>query len=235
MRLLSFVLSLAAVGCLGTSPGSGSSSADADADADTDADADVGDGDTDGDGWSDAEEAASYTDPDDAEDHPYEFGDYPMDPCRNDIESTGYTPGDIAPDFVMPDQFGQPVRLHDFCDHTVVMTIGAFWCGPCIEAAAELRAMYDELGDEGFWPLDITAWNRDGAAATVPDLAAWAEDYDLNTPVLWDDTFRGTSDYMAQGNGLPHRVILAPGMEVVTIGVYSEEEIRDMVLEIAAR
>ena len=198
MRCLVMTLALVASACLGTSP---KVEGDGDADADSDGDTDGDPGDTDGDGWSDADEEAGYTDPNDALDHPYEFGGYPMDPCRNDVESTGYTPGDIAPNFEMPDQFGQTVRLHDFCDHIVLLTIGAFWCGPCIEAAAHLRELYDELGDQGFWPIDISAWNRNGDPCTVADLEAWANDYDLNTPVLWDDTFQGTTEYMAQGNG----------------------------------
>lgn len=226
---IALMLFLGGAGCLGASSPSGGG----DADADTDADGDVLD--ADGDGWNDDVEVASYTDPADALDHPYEFGDYPMDACRNDVVSTGVTPGDVAPNFEMPDQFGQAVHLHDFCDHIVVLTIGAFWCAPCAEAAAHLREMYDELGDVGFFPIDISAWAIDGDPCTVEDLANWAEQYDLNTPVLWDDTFNATGDYMAQGNGLPHRVLIAPGMQVVEIGVKTEDEIRAWVLEVAGQ
>ena len=82
--------------------------------------------DSDGDGFSNGDEIAQGADPLAEEDHPY-TGGYGADACRNDIESSGHGEGDIAEDFELMDQFGEQVRLHDFCGRAVLLVSGAFW------------------------------------------------------------------------------------------------------------
>lgn len=86
--------------------------------------------DSDGDGFDDGMELGSRTDPLSAAEHPYVRG-WPMDFCRNEIESTGNGLGEITEDFELVDQDGGVVRLYDFCDHTVVLVSAAFWCTSC--------------------------------------------------------------------------------------------------------
>jgi hypothetical protein len=89
--------------------------------------------DSDEDGFSDGEEYDVGTDPTDDSSRPY-LGGWPIsagpsmrDGCADDIEGTGYDEGQIAPDFNLVDQFGDVVRLYDFCDHTVLLASVAFW------------------------------------------------------------------------------------------------------------
>ena len=82
--------------------------------------------DTDGDGYDDGEEVAGNTDPLSALDHPY-AGGWPIGACRHDIVSTGNEVGDIVEDFELLDQYGETVRLHDFCDRQVLLVSAAFW------------------------------------------------------------------------------------------------------------
>jgi len=84
------------------------------------------DADSDADGWDDGEEVDGYTDPLSADDHPY-TGGWSINSCRDSIVSTGTSVGDIAPNFELSDQYGDTVRLHDFCDRAVLVTFGAFW------------------------------------------------------------------------------------------------------------
>ncbi|MDP2311460.1 MAG: hypothetical protein Q8P41_01030 [Pseudomonadota bacterium] len=124
MRLLPFLPLLISVGCI----------ADVTIDLDGDGDglvdsqeaevgSDPGKPDSDDDGYTDGEEYTSNTSPVDAADKPYQNG-WQIDACRNDIESTGSEVGDIAANFALGDQFGETVRLHDFCNQ-VVMVVGA--------------------------------------------------------------------------------------------------------------
>ena len=82
--------------------------------------------DSDDDGWDDGEEVDGNTDPTDDDDHPYNGG-YGIDPCRDDIEATGTDVGAIANNFELVDQYGDTVRLHDFCDRAVLLVSAAFW------------------------------------------------------------------------------------------------------------
>jgi len=107
-------------------------SPDSDGDGLTDAEeaelgSDPNNPDSDGDGWTDLEEVNGNTDPMKKNDHPYEGG-WAIAACRDDIESSGNNrPGDVAQQFELNDQFGDTVRLHDFCDREVVLIGAAFW------------------------------------------------------------------------------------------------------------
>jgi hypothetical protein len=81
--------------------------------------------DSDGDTYSDAVEDNSYTDPLDPADHPY-AGGWPIDACRNDIVGEGVTEGQVLQDFVLLDQYGENLKLHDFCNHVVLIEHAGF-------------------------------------------------------------------------------------------------------------
>jgi hypothetical protein len=85
-----------------------------------------GDPDSDGDGADDGAEVRGNTDPLDGNDKPYLAG-WPIDACRHDIEPTGTGVGDVSNGFALPDQFGETVRLADFCDQVVFLVFQAFW------------------------------------------------------------------------------------------------------------
>ncbi|MDP2306757.1 MAG: hypothetical protein Q8P18_12100 [Pseudomonadota bacterium] len=123
-RVLCLLPLLVSVGCI----------ADVQLDLDGDADglidsqeaevgSDPGKADSDDDGYTDGAEYTGNTSPIDADDKPYQAG-WQIDACRHDIVSTGAEEGDIAADFALPDQFGETVHLHDFCDQ-VVLVMGA--------------------------------------------------------------------------------------------------------------
>lgn len=82
--------------------------------------------DSDNDGYLDGAEVASYTDPTDAEDHPY-IGNWPIDACRNSVVQTGNAEGQITPNFNLPNQHEETVKLHDFCGKVVLLVAAAFW------------------------------------------------------------------------------------------------------------
>ncbi len=143
MRILApWLLGTFAVGCASTkidlggeggeeildSDGDGISDADEggdDVDTDGDGTPDYLDTDSDGDDWTDYAEVNSYTDPTDPDDHPYEGG-WPIGACRHDLEPTGYAPGDIIENVRLMDQFGEEVKMHDFCDSVVLIEHAGF-------------------------------------------------------------------------------------------------------------
>ena len=82
--------------------------------------------DTDGDGFFDGAEVDSFTDPTDSSDHPYEGG-WPIGSCRNDLSATGNAVGQVTDNFALPNQHGEILKLHDFCDKVVLLVGAAFW------------------------------------------------------------------------------------------------------------
>ena len=82
--------------------------------------------DSDGDGHADGDEANVGFDPLSEEDHPY-LGNYPILRCDPEASGTGYAVGDVSPDFELPDQHGELVKLSDFCGNVVVLVAAADW------------------------------------------------------------------------------------------------------------
>ena len=143
MKLFALPLGLFLFGCAGLFPAEDADSATAVAgdgdgnDADDDGDGltnaeedelgtDPDESDSDGDGIGDEEEIDENTDPLDEDDFPYEGG-WAKGACRDDVDSDGYSEGDVSKGWTMPDQFGEDVSLHDFCDRTIYMVFAAFW------------------------------------------------------------------------------------------------------------
>ncbi len=52
---------------------------------------------------------------------------WPAGGCADEIEETGVAVGQIAGDFVQLNQFGDSLRLYDFCDRYVLLVGAAFW------------------------------------------------------------------------------------------------------------
>ncbi len=83
--------------------------------------------DSDGDGHSDGDEVSEGFDPLDVEDHPY-LGGYPVNRCETNPtpSGTGGEIGDVWADFEALDQYGENVRLYDFCNSYVYFEAGSF-------------------------------------------------------------------------------------------------------------
>jgi hypothetical protein len=91
-------------------------------DADADADADAGDGD--GDPADTGEPVCDGT-------SPY-MGGWDIGCCQDGIVQNGWAPGGvhvgtIMPDWTLNDQFGEAVRLYDFCHDAIWFEYVALW------------------------------------------------------------------------------------------------------------
>ena len=83
--------------------------------------------DSDDDGYLDGEEADIGTDPLDALDHPYTGGWAIDTQCRDTVGEDVDSDVTIASNFSLTDQYGDSVKLYDFCDRTVLLVASAFW------------------------------------------------------------------------------------------------------------
>ncbi|HJN72505.1 MAG TPA: hypothetical protein QGF58_01110 [Myxococcota bacterium] len=54
-------------------------------------------------------------------------GWHKADGCQDELTATGNEVGDVTADAEFSDQFGDAVRLYDFCDRAVLLVSGAFW------------------------------------------------------------------------------------------------------------
>ena len=76
--------------------------------------------------------------------------------------------GSLAPDFSLPDQFGEEVRLSSLRGGKVVPSFHPLACtGVCEEQVRELESLHDELVGLGAVPLSVSV-------DPVPTKRAWA-------------------------------------------------------------
>jgi cytochrome c biogenesis protein CcmG, thiol:disulfide interchange protein DsbE len=72
--------------------------------------------------------------------------------------------GNPAPDFVLADLDGNPVRLADLRGRPVVLNFWASWCGPCVEEFPLLREAAAAHADEGLAVIGVVYRDRSEAA-----------------------------------------------------------------------
>ena len=72
--------------------------------------------------------------------------------------------GSVAPDFVLADLDGNPVRLADLRGRPVILNFWASWCGPCVEEFPLLREAAAAHADEGLAIVGIVFRDRSEAA-----------------------------------------------------------------------
>ena len=101
--------------------------------------------DIDQDGFSDEEEEAAGTNPQDPYSRPYEQGGYDIGYCSEGVEASNgpsqqgsfregdmeitwshYQEGDIVENFQLKDQYGQAADLYSFCGNHIMLVVASF-------------------------------------------------------------------------------------------------------------
>ncbi len=171
--------------------------------------------DTDADGWNDGDEVESNTDPLDATDHPY-TGGWPIDPCRNDLVGEGWIEGMVIPQTERMDQYGDTVRLHDFCEHAILITSYVHTCGLCGDPDGVL-SVYRRYRDQGMLLALAIGDDSSGGEPTQSVAASVADGYDDGTIGLVDV---GMELYIAYPGEL---VLVGTGGVVAATGTYATD------------
>jgi hypothetical protein len=112
-------------------------------------------------------------------------------PPPRDLVAEGLGEGQVAPNFMLMDQFGDTVSLWQFYGLVVAIDVSPMWCGPCKVLAAEVDATWRQYESSGFMYLTLLIENEGGDIPDLDELNLWAEAYDIASPVLADDAGYG--------------------------------------------
>lgn len=99
----------------------------------------------------------------------------------------GFQPGQVVPDFRLPDQFSNTVAMWQFSGLVTVVDISTMWCAPCQELAESTQEMYDTFKDDGAMILTVLPQDTAGNPPDDADLDMWSEGFGITAPVLGDD------------------------------------------------
>lgn len=98
-----------------------------------------------------------------------------------------------APDFSLPLLNGDVVNLSDYRGKLVLLNLWATWCPPCRAEMPSMQTLYDDLKDDGFTILAVSAPNP--PRETEQKIRAHVSENNFTFPVLIDAEYRAYGIY----------------------------------------
>jgi peroxiredoxin len=98
-----------------------------------------------------------------------------------------------APDFSAPLLNGQKVKLSDYRGQVVLLNLWATWCPPCRAEMPSMQTLYEDLGDEGFTILAVSAPSP--PRETEEKIRAHVAENEFTFPVLIDTEYQAYGIY----------------------------------------
>jgi hypothetical protein len=130
----------------------------------------------------------------------------------SDLEAEGLGEGEVAPDFLMMDQHGEPVALWQFYGQVIVLDVSPVWCLPCQVLAAEVDAITAVYAPGELAYLTLIVEDLGGGLPSLEVLQAWASDFGVSSPVLADTDGYGFE--VAFDGSYPTVMVIDPRMRV---------------------
>lgn len=148
-----------------------------------------------------------------------------------DLEEEGFELGQVIPDHLAVDQFGDDVSLWQFHGIVWVLDISTMWCSPCQEIAQDVQETADTYRDEGFAYVTMFPEDRFGEVPDGADLVEWGDYFGIAEPLLTDA--EGYSYGVVPDGGFPGILVLDRDMRVhARVSPPSDEAVRAAIEEI---
>ncbi len=122
------------------------------------------------------------------------------------------SPGQIMPNVVGLDQYGESVDLYeDLCDRYVLIVRAGFDCGSCNTNAPTHQELYAEYREQGL--VVITLLHDYTQDIGIDEQNVWANQYGLEHPVLADNDQLVSEPLWPNKLGRPMHRLVGPGAE----------------------
>jgi peroxiredoxin len=109
------------------------------------------------------------------------FGTVDLPAARNvTSQAPNARDGRAAPDFLLPQLNGDPVRLSDLQGRPLIVNFWASWCATCRAEVPDLIDLYDAHKDKGLLLLGVNLRETEDAASR------FAGEFGINYPIVFD-------------------------------------------------
>lgn len=127
--------------------------------------------------------------------------------------------GDLAPDFVSEDVYGNKISLSDF--QPVLLVFWATWCGYCAKELPDLKNFTRDYQDK----IQIIAVSSGESKETIKN---YIKEKDVNFLMLLDENREVWNIYLVRGT--PSHFLIDTGGKIVTLrpGLASREDLEIM-------
>jgi thiol-disulfide isomerase/thioredoxin len=139
---------------------------------------------------------------------------WPVSTPPDGLRAEGFDPGEVIPDFRLPDQHWDEVSLWQFWGRVVVVDVSTMWCSPCQQLARGIPEIAESWRDEGLIYLTVFPQDVHNEIPDQADLEEWAESFDIEEPLLSDA--EGWSYDVVPDNAFPGVLIVGEDMRVVS-------------------
>ena len=99
------------------------------------------------------------------------------DECRNRLENH-------VCNMNLMDQHGNRVDLYDYYGSVILLDFSAMWCYPCQQAAYDHNDMVNDFAGQDFVYITVLLENFQRQTPTQDDLISWADQFEMESPIL---------------------------------------------------
>lgn len=154
--------------------------------------------------------------------------DWPQNTPPDTLTASGFTAGDVPPDFCMPDQNWETTSLWQFYGDVVVLDISTSWCGPCQQLATGVQETADSYADDGLTYITLLAQDVNHETPDEADLDDWADYFGIVEPVVAD--VEGYYETPIPTDAFPGVWVIGRDMRVVeVVTTYTDEAVRQAI------
>ncbi|MBS4208362.1 redoxin domain-containing protein [Bacillus sp. FJAT-50079] len=143
-----------------------------------------------------------------------------MDRLAKEVTATGFTAGEVPPDFELQTIDGNTIKLSDYKGKKVILNFWATWCPPCKAEMPHMENYYKTSAkDENVEIIAVNLTMAERGTNVMEKVSNFIKEYELTFPIPLDEEGKVSdvykpltipTTYLINTDGLVHRKVVGP-------------------------